>query len=104
MGPIVKREPAKQGVGRQAGAGRRRWTAEYRETQNEDILEGIGVDPPPCWMDDESNPECIFRKHQDRTHPAKLDRRQSFSYFRVNSMTNDDKPVDGTDSNNASRQ
>lgn len=35
--------------------------AEFREAQIEDILKGIGVDPPPCWMDDESNPEYIFR-------------------------------------------
>ncbi len=35
--------------------------AEFRERQIEDILKGIGVDPPPCWMDNESNPEHIFR-------------------------------------------
>ena len=35
--------------------------AEFRERQIEDILKGIGIDPPPCWMDDESNPEHIFR-------------------------------------------
>ena len=35
--------------------------AEFREAQIEDILKGIGVDPPPCWMDNESNPEYIFR-------------------------------------------
>ncbi len=27
----------------------------------EDQIQGIGIDPPPCWMDIESNPEYIFR-------------------------------------------
>ena len=35
--------------------------AEYRETQLQQIRRGSGIDPPPCWMDGEGNPEYIFR-------------------------------------------
>ncbi|MDE2872728.1 MAG: hypothetical protein OXQ94_13695 [Gemmatimonadota bacterium] len=35
--------------------------AEYREVQLERLRQGSGIDPPPCWMDREGNPEYIFR-------------------------------------------
>ncbi|MCY4397966.1 MAG: hypothetical protein OXE96_01285 [Gemmatimonadetes bacterium] len=35
--------------------------AEYRETQLQQLRRGSGIDPPPCWMDAEGNPEYIFR-------------------------------------------
>lgn len=35
--------------------------AEYREAQLELLRQGIGIDPPPCWLDGEGNPEYIFR-------------------------------------------
>lgn len=35
--------------------------AAYRERQFEQLSQGIGIDPPPCWLDDEGNPEYIFR-------------------------------------------
>lgn len=35
--------------------------AEYRETQLRQLRRGSGIDPPPCWMDGEGNPEYIFR-------------------------------------------
>ncbi|MCY3610022.1 MAG: hypothetical protein OXH51_00595 [Gemmatimonadetes bacterium] len=35
--------------------------AEYREAQLEQLRQGIGIDPPPCWLDGEGNPEYIFR-------------------------------------------
>ena len=35
--------------------------AEYRETQLLRLRRGSGIDPPPCWMDSEGNPEYIFR-------------------------------------------
>lgn len=35
--------------------------AEYRETQLEQLRQGRGIDPPPCWLDGEGNPEYIFR-------------------------------------------
>ncbi|MDE2975747.1 MAG: hypothetical protein OXU64_13670 [Gemmatimonadota bacterium] len=35
--------------------------AEYRETQLRQLRRGSGIDPPPCWMDAEGNPEHIFR-------------------------------------------
>jgi len=35
--------------------------AEYRETQLQQLRRGSGIDPPPCWMDGEGNPEYIFR-------------------------------------------
>ena len=35
--------------------------AEYREVQLERLRQGSGIDPPPCWMDGEGNPEYIFR-------------------------------------------
>lgn len=35
--------------------------AEYREAQLEQLRQGIGIDPPPCWLDAEGNPEYIFR-------------------------------------------
>ncbi len=35
--------------------------AEYRETQLEQLTRGSGVDPPPCWLDAEGNPEYVFR-------------------------------------------
>lgn len=35
--------------------------AEYREAQLEQLSRGTGVDPPPCWLDAEGNPEYVFR-------------------------------------------
>lgn len=35
--------------------------AEYREAQLERLSRGSGVDPPPCWLDAEGNPEHLFR-------------------------------------------
>ena len=35
--------------------------AEYREAQLEQLRQGSGIDPPPCWLDAEGNPEYIFR-------------------------------------------
>ncbi len=35
--------------------------AEYREAQLEQLSRGTGVDPPPCWLDGEGNPEYVFR-------------------------------------------
>ena len=35
--------------------------AEYRETQLQQLRRGSGIDPPPCWLDGEGNPEYIFR-------------------------------------------
>ena len=35
--------------------------AEYRETQLQQLRRGSGIDPPPCWLDSEGNPEYIFR-------------------------------------------
>ena len=35
--------------------------AEYRETQLQQLRRGSGIDPPPCWLDAEGNPEYIFR-------------------------------------------
>ena len=35
--------------------------AEYRETQLQQIRRGSGIDPPPCWMDGDGNPEYVFR-------------------------------------------
>jgi len=35
--------------------------AEYREAQLEQLRQGLGIDPPPCWLDGEGNPEYIFR-------------------------------------------
>ena len=35
--------------------------AEYREAQLEQLRQGSGIDPPPCWLDPEGNPEYIFR-------------------------------------------
>ena len=35
--------------------------AEYREDEIRRLSQGTGVDPPPCWMDDERRPEHIFR-------------------------------------------
>lgn len=35
--------------------------AEYRETQLRRLRRGGGIDPPPCWLDGEGNPEYIFR-------------------------------------------
>ena len=35
--------------------------AEYRETQLDQLTRGSGVDPPPCWLDGEGNPEYVFR-------------------------------------------
>jgi len=35
--------------------------AEYREAQLEQLRQGSGIDPPPCWLDGEGNPEYIFR-------------------------------------------
>lgn len=35
--------------------------AEYRETQLEQLSRGSGVDPPPCWLDGDGNPEYVFR-------------------------------------------
>jgi len=35
--------------------------AEYREAQLEQPRQGSGIDPPPCWLDGEGNPEYIFR-------------------------------------------
>ncbi len=35
--------------------------AEYREAQLEQLRAGVGIDPPPCWLDGDGNPEYIFR-------------------------------------------
>ena len=35
--------------------------AEYREAQLQQLRRGSGIDPPPCWLDGEGNPEYIFR-------------------------------------------
>ena len=35
--------------------------AEYRETQLQQLRQGSGIDPPPCWLDGEGSPEYIFR-------------------------------------------
>ncbi len=35
--------------------------AEYREDQLQQLRQGSGIDPPPCWLDAEGNPEYIFR-------------------------------------------
>lgn len=35
--------------------------AEYREAQLEQLRQGSGIDPPPCWLDAAGNPEYIFR-------------------------------------------
>ena len=35
--------------------------AEHGEREIERITQGIGIDPPPCWMDVEGRPELIFR-------------------------------------------
>ncbi len=35
--------------------------AEYRETQLQQLRRGSGIDPPPCWIDGEGNPEYVFR-------------------------------------------
>lgn len=35
--------------------------AEYREAQLQQLRQGSGIDPPPCWLDAEGNPEYIFR-------------------------------------------
>ena len=35
--------------------------AEYREAQLQQLRAGVGIDPPPCWLDGDGNPEYIFR-------------------------------------------
>ena len=35
--------------------------AEYRETQLQQLRRGSGIDPPPCWLDADGDPEYIFR-------------------------------------------
>ncbi|MDE2804403.1 MAG: hypothetical protein OXN18_04555 [Gemmatimonadota bacterium] len=35
--------------------------AEYREAQLQQFRQGSGIDPPPCWLDGDGNPEYIFR-------------------------------------------
>jgi len=35
--------------------------AEYREAELERYRQGLGIDPPPCWLDPQRNPEYIFR-------------------------------------------
>ena len=35
--------------------------AEFREAEVRRLRGGLGIDPPPCWLDDEKNPEYIFR-------------------------------------------
>ncbi len=35
--------------------------AEYRESQLEQLRQGVGIDPPPCWLAGDGNPEYIFR-------------------------------------------
>ena len=35
--------------------------AEYRELQLEQLRQGVGIDPPPCWLDAGGNPEYVFR-------------------------------------------
>ncbi len=35
--------------------------AEYREAQLQQLRAGTGIDPPPCWLDGDGNPEYIFR-------------------------------------------
>ena len=35
--------------------------AEYREEEVRQLRGGQGIDPPPCWLDSENDPEHIFR-------------------------------------------
>lgn len=35
--------------------------AEFREAEVRRLRGGLGIDPPPCWLDDEKNPEYMFR-------------------------------------------
>ena len=35
--------------------------AEYREGELRRFRQGTGIDPPPCWLDADGNPEYIFR-------------------------------------------
>lgn len=35
--------------------------AEYREQEVERLRGGLGIEPPPCWLNDENNPEYMFR-------------------------------------------
>ena len=35
--------------------------ANYLQTQVEQMREGTGIDPPPCWLDRDGDPEYIFR-------------------------------------------
>ena len=35
--------------------------AQYREAQLQQLRQGRGIDPPPCWLDAEGDPEYIFR-------------------------------------------
>ncbi len=35
--------------------------ARYWQRQAESLRGGMGIDPPPCWLDDDGNPEYIFR-------------------------------------------
>jgi hypothetical protein len=35
--------------------------ANYLQTQVEQLRQGTGIDPPPCWMDRDGSPEYVFR-------------------------------------------
>ena len=35
--------------------------ANYLQTQVEQLRQGTGIDPPPCWLDPDGDPEYIFR-------------------------------------------
>lgn len=35
--------------------------AEYREDEIRSLMQGRGVDPPPCWMDEDRTPQHFFR-------------------------------------------
>ena len=35
--------------------------ANYLQTQVEQLRQGTGIDPPPCWLDRDGDPEYIFR-------------------------------------------
>lgn len=37
--------------------------ANYLQTQVEELRQGTGIDPPPCWLDRDGDPEYIFRVH-----------------------------------------
>ncbi len=37
--------------------------ANYLQTQVEQLRQGTGIDPPPCWLDRDGDPEYMFRVH-----------------------------------------